>query len=118
MGAASCHRDIGPHRNRPSKSSTPRSGLARNCRRNTDRVDREAQCNATFRALNKAGISFTKIDITQDPEARDYVMALGYLFSLGFATVSMADQRIVGAPDAARCACGVRSPPPVVEVIQ
>jgi hypothetical protein len=43
---------------------------------------------------------------------------MGYLFSLGFATVSMADQRIVGAPDAARCACGVRSPPPVVELIQ
>ena len=37
------------------------------------------QCNATFRVLDNAGISFTKIDITEDPEARDYVMALGYL---------------------------------------
>ena len=38
-----------------------------------------AQCNATFRALDKAGISYTKIDITEDPEARDHVMALGFL---------------------------------------
>jgi glutaredoxin-like protein NrdH len=37
-----------------------------------------AQCDATFRAL-KAGISYTKIDITEDPQARDYVMALGYV---------------------------------------
>ena len=38
-----------------------------------------AQCNATFRALDKAGIDYTKVDITVDAEARDYVMALGYL---------------------------------------
>ena len=37
------------------------------------------QCNATFRALDKAGIDYTKVDITVDAAARDYVMALGYL---------------------------------------
>ncbi len=37
------------------------------------------QCNATYRALDKAGIDYEVVDISQDPEARDYVMALGYL---------------------------------------
>ena len=37
------------------------------------------QCNATYRALDKAGIESSVVDISQDPEARDYVMALGYL---------------------------------------
>ncbi|MCJ0903452.1 NrdH-redoxin [Rhodococcus sp. SRB_17] len=37
------------------------------------------QCNATYRALDKAGIEYDIIDITEDAEARDYVMALGYL---------------------------------------
>ena len=37
------------------------------------------QCTATYRALEKAGIEFATIDISQDPEARDFVMALGYL---------------------------------------
>jgi glutaredoxin-like protein NrdH len=37
------------------------------------------QCNATYRALDKAGIEYSVVDITEDPEARDYVMALGYL---------------------------------------
>lgn len=38
------------------------------------------QCTATFRALEKiAGIEYRVIDITQDAEARDYVMSLGYL---------------------------------------
>ena len=37
------------------------------------------QCNATYRALDKAGIDYEIVDISQDPEARDYVMALGYL---------------------------------------
>jgi hypothetical protein len=38
-------------------------------------------------------------------------MSLGHLFSLGFAIVSVADQRIVGAPDAGGLRRGVRSPP-------
>ncbi|KQH76629.1 glutaredoxin [Mycobacterium gordonae] len=37
------------------------------------------QCTATFRALDKAGVHYQKIDITVDAQARDYVMALGYL---------------------------------------
>lgn len=37
------------------------------------------QCVATHKALDKQGIDYQKIDITLDTEARDYVMALGYL---------------------------------------
>ena len=37
------------------------------------------QCNATYRALDKAGMDYTAVDISEDVEARDYVMALGYL---------------------------------------
>ena len=37
------------------------------------------QCNATYRALDKAGIEYAVIDITENVQARDYVMSLGYL---------------------------------------
>ncbi|QIS21861.1 glutaredoxin-like protein NrdH [Nocardia terpenica] len=37
------------------------------------------QCNATYRALDKTGVAYTVVDITENTEARDYVMALGYL---------------------------------------
>jgi glutaredoxin-like protein NrdH len=37
------------------------------------------QCTATYKALDKQGITYDTVDITLDPEARDYVMALGYL---------------------------------------
>lgn len=37
------------------------------------------QCSATFKALDKAGISYHKIDVTENAEAREYVMSLGYL---------------------------------------
>lgn len=37
------------------------------------------QCNATFRALDKAGLDYTKVDINTDTDARGYVMSLGYL---------------------------------------
>jgi glutaredoxin-like protein NrdH len=37
------------------------------------------QCDATFRALDKAGLSYETIDVTQNPDAREYVMSLGYL---------------------------------------
>lgn len=36
------------------------------------------QCTATYKALDKQGIEYTVVDITEAPEARDYVMALGY----------------------------------------
>ena len=37
------------------------------------------QCNATYKALDKLGLDYDVVDISQDDEARDYVMALGYL---------------------------------------
>lgn len=37
------------------------------------------QCNATYKALDKAGVEYSVVDISQDADARDFVMALGYL---------------------------------------
>lgn len=37
------------------------------------------QCGATIKALDKAGLDYELVDITTDTDARDYVMALGYL---------------------------------------
>ncbi|WKD58782.1 glutaredoxin-like protein NrdH [Corynebacterium caspium] len=37
------------------------------------------QCNATKKALDKAGLNYELVDISLDDEARDYVLALGYL---------------------------------------
>ena len=37
------------------------------------------QCSATYKALDKQGLAYDTVDITLDPDARDYVMALGYL---------------------------------------
>jgi len=37
------------------------------------------QCNATRKALDKAGFHYRIVDVTEDVEAREYVMALGYL---------------------------------------
>ena len=37
------------------------------------------QCDATKRWLTKNGTQHTELDITDNPDARDYVMALGYL---------------------------------------
>lgn len=37
------------------------------------------QCGATIKALDKAGLEYELVDITADDDARDYVMALGYL---------------------------------------
>jgi glutaredoxin-like protein NrdH len=36
------------------------------------------QCNATYKALDKQGLKYEIVDITEVDEARDYVMALGY----------------------------------------
>ena len=36
------------------------------------------QCRATTRALDKAGLEYTLVDISLDDSARDYVMALGH----------------------------------------
>jgi glutaredoxin len=69
------------------------------------------QCTAAFRALDKAGISYETIDVTQNADAREFVISLGYLFSLGFATVSLQELGLVGAPDAGGALRRVRSPP-------
>lgn len=37
------------------------------------------QCNATYKALDKQGLTYKVIDISTDDDARDYVMSLGYL---------------------------------------
>lgn len=37
------------------------------------------QCDATYRALDKRGIEYTVVDISQDSEALEMVRALGYL---------------------------------------
>jgi glutaredoxin-like protein NrdH len=37
------------------------------------------QCTATYRALDKAGLQYEVVDITEDADARDYVMSLGHL---------------------------------------
>lgn len=37
------------------------------------------QCNATYRALDAAGIEYEIHDLTEDPAALEQVKALGYL---------------------------------------
>ena len=36
------------------------------------------QCNATYKALEKAGIPYETVDITEDTAARDRLLSLGY----------------------------------------
>lgn len=36
------------------------------------------QCNATYRALDKKGIIYNSVDISQDEEALERLRALGY----------------------------------------
>ncbi|ROS78459.1 glutaredoxin-like protein NrdH [Cellulomonas sp. PhB143] len=37
------------------------------------------QCDATYRALDKKGVDYTVVDISQDAEALELVRGLGYL---------------------------------------
>lgn len=37
------------------------------------------QCDATYRALDRKGVEYTVVDITQDAEALQMVRDLGYL---------------------------------------
>ena len=37
------------------------------------------QCNATQKALDRAGLDYTMVAVSVDDEAREYVLALGYL---------------------------------------
>ena len=36
------------------------------------------QCDATYRALDKQGVSYERIDVTQDPESLAFIKGLGY----------------------------------------
>lgn len=36
------------------------------------------QCNATYRALDKAGITYSTVDISANDDALTYVKSLGY----------------------------------------
>lgn len=36
------------------------------------------QCNATYRALQKKGINYTVVDVTEDHAAYEHVVGLGY----------------------------------------
>ncbi|MGW8812952.1 redoxin NrdH [Gordonia terrae] len=36
------------------------------------------QCHATYKALDKQGLTYQVVDISTDDDARDYVMSLGY----------------------------------------
>lgn len=35
------------------------------------------QCDATYRALDKQGVDYTTIDVTQDAASLDYIKGLG-----------------------------------------
>lgn len=37
------------------------------------------QCNATYRALDKKGIPYNSVDVSQDPEALERLKSLGYM---------------------------------------
>ncbi len=37
------------------------------------------QCTVTYRALDKLGAEYTVADISEDADARDYVVSLGHL---------------------------------------
>lgn len=37
------------------------------------------QCNATYRALDKRGISYDVVDVTEDSQALDHIKGLGYM---------------------------------------
>lgn len=36
------------------------------------------QCDATYRALDKAGVEYTTVDVTRDAESLEYILGLGY----------------------------------------
>ena len=36
------------------------------------------QCNATYRALDKKGIEYKTVDVSQDAEALEYIIGLGH----------------------------------------
>ncbi len=53
------------------------------------------QCDATYRALDKKGIEYSVVDISQDAEALELVRGLGYLQA---PVVIAGDDALVGLP--------------------
>ncbi|MCP3425838.1 glutaredoxin-like protein NrdH [Rothia sp. AR01] len=37
------------------------------------------QCNATYRALDKRGVAYDVVDVTEDAQALEHIKALGYM---------------------------------------
>ena len=37
------------------------------------------QCNMTYRALDKLGVEYNTVDITEDPAALELIKSMGYL---------------------------------------
>ena len=37
------------------------------------------QCNMTYRALDKLGVQYNTVDITEDPAALELIKSMGYL---------------------------------------
>lgn len=37
------------------------------------------QCNATYKALDKKGVNYKSVDLTEDDEALEYTRSLGYM---------------------------------------
>lgn len=36
------------------------------------------QCDATYRAFDKLGVTYTVIDVTQDQDSLEFILSLGY----------------------------------------
>ena len=50
----------------------------RTCRSPSTPSPAAPQCDATYRALDKQGVSYEKIDVTQDAESLAFIKGLGY----------------------------------------
>ncbi len=37
------------------------------------------QCNATYRALDKRGVAYDVVDVTEDAQALEHIKGLGYM---------------------------------------
>lgn len=55
------------------------------------------QCNATYRALDKAGLRYETVDISLDVEALEQVRALGYTVPFAFLAITYLASNTVGS---------------------
>lgn len=37
------------------------------------------QCNSTYKKMDKHGVAYQTVDVSEDPEAFEYVQSLGYM---------------------------------------